>query len=189
MMQVIRRNIKLARFSNAWTLCQVLKDEAMMIELAQAALKKLEIDFAGRIYRHLGDIGMVWSLNEIRTIEDKKLLSGHVAMILGDYNLAANLYLQSGSPVEALNMRRDLLQWDQALHLANKLAPQEIPYISKEYAQQLEFTGAYADALLHYEKGTLKDTSTGEILTKLGTKSTNIGPTEAQQKLSDKEDE
>ena len=53
-------------------------------------------------------------------------------------------------------MRRDLLQWDQALHLANKLAPQEIPYISKEYAQQLEFTGAYADALLHYEKGTLK---------------------------------
>ena len=68
----------------------------MMVELAQAALKKLEIDFAGRIYRHLGDIGMVWSLNEIRTIEDKKLLSGHVAMILGDYNLAANLYLQSG---------------------------------------------------------------------------------------------
>ena len=53
-------------------------------------------------------------------------------------------------------MRRDLLQWDQALHLANKLAPEEIPYISKEYAQQLEFTGAYADALVHYEKGALK---------------------------------
>ena len=74
----------------------MLKDESMMIELAQAALKKLEIDFAGRIYRYLGDIGMVWSLNEIKSIEDKKLLSGHVAMILGDYNLAANLYLQSG---------------------------------------------------------------------------------------------
>ena len=58
--------------------------------------------------------------------------------------------------MEALNMRRDLLQWDQALHLANKLAPEEIPYISKEYAQQLEFTGAYADALVHYEKGSLK---------------------------------
>ena len=53
-------------------------------------------------------------------------------------------------------MRRDLLQWDQALHLANKLAPEEIPYISKEYAQQLEFTGAHADALIHYEKGALK---------------------------------
>ena len=75
----------------------------MMTELAQAALKKLEIDFAGRIYRHLGDIGMVWSLNEIRNIEDKKLLSGHVAMILGDYNLAANLYLQSGNVLDILN--------------------------------------------------------------------------------------
>ena len=104
-------------------------------------------------FRYLGDIGMVWSLNEIKDIEDKKLLSGHVAMILGDYNLAQNLYLQSGSPVEALNMRRDLLQWDQALHLANKLAPQEIPYISKEYAQQLEFTGNYKEALNHFEKG------------------------------------
>ena len=50
-------------------------------------------------------------------------------------------------------MRRDLLQWDQALHLANKLAPQEIPYISKEYAQQLEFTGNYNEALIHFEKG------------------------------------
>ena len=49
-------------------------------------------------------------------------------------------------------MRRDLLQWDQALHLANKLAPQEIPYISKEYAQQLEFTGNYNEALSHFEK-------------------------------------
>jgi hypothetical protein len=71
----------------------------------------------GKIYiynldllRQTGDIGLVWSLNEIKDVEDKKLLSGHVAMILGDFDLAQNLYLQSGSPVEALNMRRDLLQ-------------------------------------------------------------------------------
>ena len=63
-----------------------------------------------------------------------------------------NPFYPLGSPVEALNMRRDLLQWDQALHLANKLAPQEIPYISKEYAQQLEFTGNYNEALSHFEK-------------------------------------
>lgn len=45
----------------------------------------------------------------------------------------------SGEPVAALYMRRDLLQWDQALQLANKLAPNEVPYIAREYAQQLEF--------------------------------------------------
>lgn len=37
-------------------------------------------------------------------------------------------------------MRRDLLHWDQALQLAKTLASSEIPIISKEYAQQLEFT-------------------------------------------------
>jgi len=33
-----------------------------------------------------------------------------------------------------------LLHWDQALNLAETLAPNQIPFISKEYAQQLEFT-------------------------------------------------
>jgi hypothetical protein len=37
-------------------------------------------------------------------------------------------------------MRRDILNWDQALNLAKTLAPEEVPYVSKEYAQQLEFT-------------------------------------------------
>ena len=41
------------------------------------------------------------------------LTSGHVRLILGDYDAAQTLYLQSGSPVEALHMRRDLLHWDQ----------------------------------------------------------------------------
>ena len=42
-----------------------------------------------------------------------QLVPGHLALLLGDYTLAQNLYLQSNSPIEALNMRRDLLQWDQ----------------------------------------------------------------------------
>jgi hypothetical protein len=53
-------------------------------------------------------------------VEDKKLLSGHISMLLGDYSQAQDLYLQSSQPVEALHMRRDLLQWDQALTLANR---------------------------------------------------------------------
>lgn len=49
-------------------------------------------------------------------------------------------------------MRRDLLHWDQALHLAKALAADQLPTISKEYAAQLEFTGDYSNALQHYEK-------------------------------------
>ena len=54
-------------------------------------------------------------------------------------------------------MRRDLLHWDGALQLAKALAPEQIPFISKEYAQQLEFTGDYANALMHYEKGVTRE--------------------------------
>ena len=39
-----------------------------------------------------------------------------------------------------LQMRCDLLHWDHALNLAKSLAPDQIPSLSKEYAQQLEFT-------------------------------------------------
>ena len=53
-------------------------------------------------------------------MENKKLMSGHICMLLGDYSQAQDLYLQSSQPVEALHMRRDLLQWDQALTLADR---------------------------------------------------------------------
>jgi len=45
------------------------------------------------------------------------------------------------------------MNWDAALQLAKTLAPNEIPFISREYAQQLEFTGDYVSALHHYESG------------------------------------
>ena len=83
---------------------------------------------------------MVWFLEDLAGCQDRLLMSGHVAMSLNEYDKAQEWYLRSGSPVCALEMRRDLLHWDQALQLANKLAPQQIPVISREYAQQLEFT-------------------------------------------------
>ena len=49
--------------------------------------------------------------------------------------------------VTALEMRRDLLHWEQSLKLARTLAPAQIPYISRAYGQQLEFKGEYALAL------------------------------------------
>ncbi|XP_019491540.1 PREDICTED: WD repeat-containing protein 19 [Hipposideros armiger] len=55
------------------------------------------------------------------------------------------------------SMRRDLLHWDNALQLAKRLAPDQIPFISKEYAVQLEVMGDYVNALAHYEKGITGD--------------------------------
>jgi len=49
------------------------------------------------------------------------------------------------------------MNWDTALQLAKSLASAEIPFISREYAQQLEFTGDYHAALRHYESAVTRD--------------------------------
>ena len=109
-----------------------------------------------RVYRHIGDVGMVLSLRSIQDIEDQKLLTGYVAMFLKDFDSAQDWFLKSSKPVAALHMRRDLLQWNEALQLAGKLAVEQIPYIAREYAQQLEFLGNYTEELNHYERGLLE---------------------------------
>ena len=48
----------------------------------------------------------------------------------------------------------------QALKLARTLAPEQVGYISREFAQQLEFNTEYEEALSMYQKG-LADGATG----------------------------
>ena len=110
---VLDKNISLGRFRNAWAICQVLDDDKTWRRLGEEALAKHDLETASRVYRHVGDVGMVWTLDEFRSVEDKRLIGGHVHMMMGDYDAAQNMYLQSGTPVEALHMRRDLLHWDQ----------------------------------------------------------------------------
>ncbi|OWK07046.1 WDR19 [Cervus elaphus hippelaphus] len=138
--QVLTQTLMLKRFSDAWELCKILNDHAAWIELARACLHHMEVEFAIRVYRTIGNGGMVMSLEQIKGIEDYNLLAGHLAMFSKDFNLAQDLYLASSCPIAALEMRRDLQHWDSALQLAKRLAPDQIPFISKEYAIQLEFT-------------------------------------------------
>ncbi|KXJ24489.1 WD repeat-containing protein 19 [Exaiptasia diaphana] len=147
------QSVLLKRFKEAWNAAKALDSKEHWIELGKTAIKHLELDLAIKVYRKIGDVAMVLSLEKIKDVEDRNLLSGYVAMFLEDYNTAQDLFLSSAQPSAALEMRRDLLHWDQALELAKSLSPEQIPYISKEYAQQLEFTGDYANSLFHYEKG------------------------------------
>ncbi|XP_064636625.1 WD repeat-containing protein 19-like isoform X3 [Lineus longissimus] len=158
----LEKTISLRRYTDAWNFCSILNSKEAWLDLGKAALQNLEIDFAIRVYRNIGDAGMVMSLIKIKDIEDRNLLSGFIAMFMEDFNLAQDLFLASGTPVAALEMRRDLLHWDSALQLAKALAPEQIPFISKEYAQQLEFTGDYLNALSHYEKGVTKEEANKE---------------------------
>ncbi|XP_053314341.1 WD repeat-containing protein 19 [Spea bombifrons] len=155
--KMLTQSLMLRRFSDAWEICKLLGDKSSWNELARACLHHMDVEFAVRVYRTIGNVGMVMSLEQIKGIEDHNLLAGHLAMFTNDFNLAQDLYLASSSPICALEVRRDLQHWDSALQLAKRLAPDQIPFISKEYAMQLEFTGDYVNALAHYEKGITGD--------------------------------
>lgn len=58
-----------------------------------------------RVFRHIGDVAMVWSLEEIHHCEDRNLLSGHLAMFIGKFDLAEKLYLESSAPINALDVK------------------------------------------------------------------------------------
>ncbi|RZF45403.1 hypothetical protein LSTR_LSTR002846 [Laodelphax striatellus] len=155
--QALDKRLELLRFQEAWNTCVSLGRKEAWEKLVNRALHCLEIDFAIRVYRHTGNVGMAHSLERVKHIEDKKLLAGHIAMFLQDFDRAQELFLESSNPIQALIMRQDILQWDQALQLARSLDPSQIPFISREYAQQLELTGQYSEALSHYERGLMED--------------------------------
>jgi len=73
-------------------------------------------------------------------VEDTNLLAGTLASFIGEFDIAQEMLLKSSQPLAALDLRRDLMHWETALQLANRLDPLQIPFIAKEYGQQLEFT-------------------------------------------------
>lgn len=153
LIEKMKKNYRLKRFEEAYIYATRVLDRAELMELGKAALYHLEIEYAIRIYRLATAPDMVFALNTIKHIEEKSLICGHILVLLGNYDQAQAMLLASSSPIEALNMRRDLMHWDAAMKLAKALAASELPYISLEYGKQLEFVGDYPTALKMFEKG------------------------------------
>ena len=57
-----------------------------------------------RVYRQLGQIGIVWSLQTVMFVEERQLLYGHIAVHLGDFDTAERMFLQSTQPQQALDV-------------------------------------------------------------------------------------
>uniref|UniRef100_H3HC99 Anaphase-promoting complex subunit 4 WD40 domain-containing protein n=1 Tax=Phytophthora ramorum TaxID=164328 RepID=H3HC99_PHYRM len=146
-----RQNLSLLRLDEAWRLASRIDQRDYWLALAGRAMHTLDIPAARRAYRSLGDSGMVLGLDRLADIEEKSLLAGHVCMLFGDYSEARRLFLNSSDPLAALHMQRHLLQWEQALKLADSLARELVPELSAAYATQLEFRGEFDAALRMYE--------------------------------------
>lgn len=147
-----QQTLLLYRLKDAWDCALSLKLPEHWKSLGTAALEVLELDMAVAAYRMLGDASMVLSLERVRQYEDKNLLAAHVLVLLErDYGQAQELFLRSSQPKAALEMRKDLKHWSEALKLAEQLDPDAIPLISKEHAAMLELTGEYSSAKAHYQ--------------------------------------
>ncbi|XP_055855460.1 WD repeat-containing protein 19 isoform X1 [Episyrphus balteatus] len=155
--------IRLRKYAEAFKLCEQIQLKASWLELGQQALSDLEPDIGLtlKVYRKIGDASMVAALEEIRHVEDINTLCGFSCLLLEKSEDAKEFFAKSFNTKEALDICRDLLQWEQAMLLAAKHDPDKVPYIAREYAYQLEFTGNYADALFHYEKGYKEDLING----------------------------
>lgn len=145
-----QQNLALLRLQEAWQVAVKLKSKKCWLALGNKAMEQLDIDMAIKVFRHLGDAGMVLSLREISNEENKNLLAAHIWMLYGDYDKAQELYLSSNKPTLALTMRCDLQNWQIAIDLAKTLEPSKLPEISLSYAHQLEFHQQYHDALDKY---------------------------------------
>ena len=141
------------RGKRAWEIALKLEQRDLLAQLGHFALHQLDVPLATRVYRELGDAGMVMAMQKLEGVDDAALLAGHVALVCGYHDLAQELFLASSHPISALEMRRDLLDWEVALKLAQTLAPDQVPSISREFAMQLEFREEYEPALAMFNNG------------------------------------
>lgn len=137
-----------------WGLAQeqaeALDDRSAWLALAHNALEALEMEIAREVYRRLGDAAMVNTIDALAGEEDNTLVAGFVAALFEDWGTATALLLKSSRPVAALELHADLQQYEQALKLAETLAPSQVPRLAVRAARQLEIQGQYSQALALY---------------------------------------
>ncbi|XP_054159699.1 WD repeat-containing protein 19-like [Oppia nitens] len=165
--------LKLRRYQDAWKICEYLNDVEAWDMLGKLAINDMDLDLAIKIYRHIQDSGFVNTLEKLKAIEERNLLAAHLANCCDRHDLAQTLFLISSQPLEALEMRKSLLQWSEALTLAKRLAPKQMTIISREYAVQLEFTGDYNSALDNYEKGLINSDTNKDTIDNIDNKTHN----------------
>ena len=73
--------LALLQLEQAWEAALKLDRRQFWLALSGKAMELLQIDLACRVYRQLGDAGMVMALQEMAQHEDKDLLAGHVSLL------------------------------------------------------------------------------------------------------------
>jgi WD repeat-containing protein 19 len=156
--------LALLKLTVAWEAALDLDRRQFWLALSGKAMELLDIELACKVYRQLGDAGMVTALMDLTQVEDRDLLAGQISLLFCDYQRAQELFLASSCPRAALSMRRDLLQWDQALQLAKTLSARETPEICVSYGEQLESRMEVDQALNMFESALNMQNNKGDSI-------------------------
>jgi WD repeat-containing protein 19 len=156
------QTLAILRLPSCWDMADKLHDDDLWTLLGKEALRVMDVATALGAYRKLNDVPMAMALQGLKEIEERNLLAGHISMLIGEYAAAEQLFVASSQPVRALEMRRGMQHYDQALDLANKFAKDQVPFISYEYALQLEYQQSFKLALGRYQSGVIGDSENGE---------------------------
>jgi len=145
--------LTLLKFEDCWKEALKVNERHIWLALASKALEVLDIDVAVRAYRFLNDAGMVLSLEKLSFVEDKNLLAGFILMIFMDYDSAQNSLLSSNRIDIAIDMRLNVLHFDEALSLASRSCQEKLIFdVSLKYGQYLESIGKSERALAMYDR-------------------------------------
>lgn len=90
--------IRLRKYSDAWELCKMIDDKEVWKKLGNAAISDLNVPFAIQVFRRIGDAAMVFSLEDIRHIEDINYVAGYCAILLDRSDRAKTYFAKSLNP-------------------------------------------------------------------------------------------
>jgi WD repeat-containing protein 19 len=88
-------NLSLKRFQQCLIAAKYLRAAPFYDILGKKALENLEIEISLKSYQMGKNLAMVLTLEPLLHENERDLLIGHVAMILGKYDLAQEYYLKS----------------------------------------------------------------------------------------------
>jgi WD repeat-containing protein 19 len=154
------QNLMLCKFENALSASTIIPEDdkqAAFNTLAQVSLKNMNILVAKKAYQMAGNISMVYTLDSMLGIEEKKILQGFISMIFCDYQLAQESLLSSSKPELGLDLRCDTKEWSIALNLAENMAPERVPLIRRRCAEDQEKQGQFAQALKNYQASVIDE--------------------------------
>ena len=149
------QNLQIGNYKNCMKSAKFLseKDQKDYYErLGKEALKNLKIEIAEEAFKLSKNTSLALTVEQLRRENEKKVLLGHIAAILGEEDLAQELFLESSQPEKALDLRIDLQDWEIALKLARDYNTTKEPIISRRLAYQYETQNNIQDAMNLYQK-------------------------------------